>query len=349
MRVPAVVLECADGPELKACCEVSKLERFFFGVQRVVLDQRYVVITEPNLRYAAGRLITRAPALNQPLIPTYDTIWINGPPGSGKTTTIERLLESDRRQCFSLLRLRADEQPRRNSDEDPDVVRYKRAGALVATAARDTPGERVEALTRAERLFGSGEALIVEGHPRGTIGRSGLGVFVLRPMPEGQPLVTRGRKEAMRLDLATYLTLGSKGGSSAEEPPPPEDGEWETVEEIELPPDVAGKLLKLAKDGVPIMQDSYLLPEGHDGLHYASVYLINITSESERPRAEGLAEELRRLRADGEVLRDLPGWVPESRRISVYVGNALASRDPDIQKLMARIKRGVARGGGAEY
>ena len=164
-------------------------------------------------------------------------------------------------------------------------------------------------------------------------------------------MVSFGEKEIARLDLQTYLSwMAGKDPASREEdtvdmPPHIDESEWTVmrVKEIEIPDDVAKKLKEWAKSGVPVMGKRWVALPDHDGVVYGDVYVINVHHESERPAAEELAAEIRRVRADGRILRSFDGAPHESRRISVFISNLNDPRDAELKKAIARIKRGLPR------
>lgn len=279
--------------------------------------------------------------------PSWNTVWVDGPTGGGKTTLIERLLASERTRTLAAIRVGA----RGHSGQAAargETTRYKAAGAASATAVSIEPDDHDEAVYKARRtaLDVQGvDAVLVEGSPGSDPGRDGLAVCVLRPLPDGEPLVYRGRKELTRLDLGTYLTMVTGENVVMGEPPPDVDeDEGEVVEEIiEIPDDVAATLTEALEKGVPIGREGWCVRDGYEGVVYGTVYVINVFSESERPAAERLAAAIKRVRADRDILRDFQGSAGESRRISVFIANLKNPADPDLKKVLARVKRGLAR------
>ena len=79
------------------------------------------------------------------MYPDYDTIWVDGPPGSGKTTLIERLLTSATSYDLAVARVRPRARPgkigtrRKNTALDADRDRFKAAGASAAEVLHAVP------------------------------------------------------------------------------------------------------------------------------------------------------------------------------------------------------------------
>ena len=153
----------------------------------------------------------------------YDTVWIEGPPGAGKTTLIERLLESDRVRSIGVGRLvggagRGRRTAALKAKQDNEVARYTAAGAY-ATASVGAKGEDIRYegdQTRRRLLVTNGaDAVMLEGAPGTDPGRytgaSQLGVFVMRPLAAHEPLVKKVTKEVTRIPWSDYLTVVSGG------------------------------------------------------------------------------------------------------------------------------------------
>jgi hypothetical protein len=128
-------------------------------------------------------------------------------------------------------------------------------------------------------------------------------------------------------------------------PPHIDESEWTVmkVQEIEIPDDVGKKLKEWAKSGVPVKGKRWVALPDHDGVVYGDVFVINVHADSERPVAERLADEIRKVRADGSILRSFDGAPHESRRISVFIANLNDPREAELKKAIARIKRGLPR------
>lgn len=293
--------------------------------------------------------------------PDYDTIWVDGPPGAGKTTLIERFLSSAASYDLAVARVRPRARPgkigarRRKTAPDTDRDRFKAAGASAAAVLHAVPdrsfGDLDEIHHFQDENRGVANAVLFEGAPVTRALRGELSVCVVRPLNEGASLVSFGEKEITRLDLKTYLSwMAGKDPSSHEEPaedmtPQIDESEWTVmrVKEVEIPNDVRKRLKEWAKSGVPVKGKRWIALTDHDGIVYGDVYVINVHQVNERPAAARLAAEIRSIRADGRILRSFDSAPHESRRISVFIANLNDPRDAELKKAIARIKRGLPR------
>ncbi len=113
---------------------------------------------------------------------------------------------------------------------------------------------------------------------------------------ENERLIFKEKREVARLDFKDYfsLVMGEKIETDPiiyEEGEDPEDkilSDDDIVEEniIEIPDKVADYI----RHGFPLKKDMWCLKESHAGIAKASVVMINIYGEDERPAAERLAE-----------------------------------------------------------
>lgn len=290
-------------------------------------------------------------------------IAIDGPPGAGKTTLIARLLESNRARVITVARLVRDD-ALDNVIEDPkgnaETTLYKASGADSGVLYRVGPdgGELVPMLGAHPA-----EAVLVEGALE-PVCRYDLVVHVTRPLPDDQSLLTRYKREVGRLDLRTYLdALGhaqrarsgeqeeNEGALLATEFDPgadkeqpngeevPSEFDEEVVETIEISDEFARNLIEMAEHGVPIEANQWRLPKTHTGLTEARVAVINIESEAQRPAAERLAAEIRRLHEDLDVAHELQVQHKGRRAVSIFIVNLADKRDKELKKALARIKR----------
>lgn len=74
--------------------------------------------------------------------------------------------------------------------------------------------------------------------------------------------------------------------------------------------------------------------------------IINIHDESERPAAERLAAEVRRLRNDPDVKSDVLGIDAQRRQPTIFIANLADPKDKVLKKALARVKRAISRDNG---
>ena len=259
---------------------------------------------------------------------------------------IRRLLESNRSKRLAAARVVATEtvtEPKVEYGGTDETDAYAEAGAS-ATLLFHYPPERpmrtADRYLEAAPVDEYSDCIIFEGDATAD-GRSDLNVYVTRPLPDGETLVSRAQCEVTRLGLRTYLAAAA-GVELGPEPEPdelPDEDEWEVVEEFEIPDEIGEQLIEWADRGVPIHKDAWTLREPYAGLARAQVVVVNIYGEEERGAAEHTARELRRMREDDEIRKDILEWSASRRPIPVFVANLADRRDKNLKKALARIKQ----------
>ncbi len=272
--------------------------------------------------------------------------WICGPEESGKTTRIARLLRSNRSKSIMAVRY----QVSKDASEQEDVTRHKNelqrydeAGAILTKFVTRPPEESARGL-----FYDPDDDDIVtlcEG-PSSIGAYMSSFAYVMRPLAEGEELLDFGKKEVMHLSLQQHLVnTGIVTPEEMEElPDEEEEEEWDEEdgvieEEFDLPEEAEKRLISWIKDGVPYYTDKWSIREPHQALGKAGIVVINIHSETERPRAEDLAREIRRLNQDEKIKRDLNLGYGGHQRVSIYISNLADPKDPELKKAIARIKR----------
>lgn len=285
-------------------------------------------------------------------------LWIDGSFGAGKTTLIERLLESNRKRQLAVVRFRASDSvtaTEADNGQHEECKRYEDAEAvdqLHLTYPKDIFNEGDHKAMQHVRdvlwndCFGEEaacDALICEGS-NDFAWRSSLRVFVARPLPEGQSLVTRERREVLRYSLQELLDLGILPAADSSEVESIENAEWETVEAVQSSDElseVERQLLDIAENGMPVCGQFWELHAEYRNIMKAAVIVINIHSEQERAAASALIEQINRLRTDPELNRDLSSRRDYCGRLSIFVCNLTNSKDHNLVKALARIKRPI--------
>lgn len=282
-------------------------------------------------------------------------ITVNGPPGAGKTTLIERLLESNRSLLLLAGRFREDPSipgVKEEVGENDETLRYLIVGADGAFHCRFPPGGEGAAArwywdTTWNRGFSDG--VIVEGSVLSA--HSTLTVFVLRSIPSDVPFVERRVKELLSIPFEEYVEAVFGPPPAGMEPGGPEAGGeevWddEMLEEegeisVEIPDEVGRELLKWIEEGIPVRVEGWVLKDEFAGLDRAEIVVINAQADEDPREAERLASEIRRIWTDPEISRDLgPGWVTR-RTPSIIVANLTDPRDEGSKKVVARMKRAL--------
>lgn len=271
-------------------------------------------------------------------------IWVDGPARAGKTTLVKRLLESNRSRDLMAARFQETtsvraplEDPRGNVETEA----YAAAGATNTLLYRFRPRQR----DRAGQAFW--DTLFIEDYSQGIVFEGKLHpdlhpdlvVYVTRPLAPGDSLLAQGDRVVTRISLRDYL--GAMAQAQASEDPAAEEvaTEPEGEDEIEIPDEVGRQLARYAREGVPITQRGWLLKDGYSGIAEAAVVAVNVRGEQERPEAERLVQEIRRIREKPDIRKDILGWRGSGRQISLFIANLADRRDRKLQKALARIKR----------
>jgi GTPase SAR1 family protein len=281
-------------------------------------------------------------------------VWIDGLASAGKTTLIERLLQSNRKRDFVVVRLLASDnvsETRSDGGESPECMRYGNAGSTAALRLdypfMHLPKDENEAMEwvrcLAWRDWGGEEsacdALVCEGE-NDFHWRSQLRVFVARPLPEGQSLITKRRGKRFSLELEDCLPLvHSLAG------PPPEaivdEPAWTDAQASDDFSEPVGRIMEMAKNRLPVYRNVWEISPEYKNITNAAVIVINIHDEKERAAALQLVQEIRRLRDDRAVAHDVFSYHDYRGKVSIYVCNFSNPSDKELSKALTRIKRSI--------
>jgi hypothetical protein len=279
-------------------------------------------------------------------------IHVDGSPGAGKTTFVERLLGAVDEWALAV-RCRRDESLRHAreswSARDPEVRRYRAAGA--PDAGRFTfPSDRDAAddFFTTRLLTDVSDAVVIEGDS--PLRDADLRVFVAPPPAAGQALLVRERRDRAAQQRAQADAMERLLG----EP----DGAARLLDQLVGGPLVAfareqPELLEQARVSLlagigkvraappPAPTERWAVAAGYAGIEHAQLVVLNTCEEAERRRAQGLLEDVRRLRADRAVFDDVLGWRGSRVPITAVVADLANARDAGTRKAVARVKRSV--------
>ena len=279
-------------------------------------------------------------------------IHIDGTPGAGKTAFVERLLGALDESVLAV-RCRRDEALRHAreswSARDPEVRRYRAAGA--PDAGRFTfPSDRDAAddFFTTRLLTDVSDAVVIEGDS--PLRDADLRVFVAPPPAAGQALLVRERRDRAAQQRAQADAMERLLG----EP----DGAARLLDQLVGGPLVAfareqPELLEQARVSLlagigkvraappPAPTERWAVAAGYAGIEHAQLVVLNTCEDAERRRAQGLLEDVRRLRADRAVFDDVLGWRGSRVPITAVVADLANARDAGTRKAVARVKRSV--------
>jgi hypothetical protein len=289
---------------------------------------------------------------------------IDGQSGAGKTTLIERLLESNKSRAIQVSRCLVKPGLRQWQQEyasesgkpgahDKDLRRCLDAGAILATVLTHDP-ERIDLedlLLEAADGFDEWDEWLVEAE-NAEYSRARCSVYVLRPLPESASLVEEIERVVDRLPLADYLRYTC--GLLPEEHIETDDEE--ILEEIDLDvfPDALGeklveagvelsepeknRLTTLVKEGVPVWSKQPELRADCSRLLAAEVVVVNLHDERELPRADATRAQILKLYGNWPLRYQIP-FRSRVTRPGVYLANLRDPSDSQLQKALAQIKR----------
>jgi hypothetical protein len=245
-------------------------------------------------------------------------IHIDGAPGAGKTAFVERLLGALDEWVLAV-RCRRDESLRHAreswSASDPEVRRYRAAGASDAgrfTFSSDRDAADDFFTTRL--LTDVSDVVVIEGDS--PLRDAELRVFVAPPPAAGRALLVRERRDRAAQQRAQADAMQRLLG----EP----DGAARLLEQLVGGPLVAfareqPELLEQARASLlagigkvraappPAPTERWAVAGGYAGIEHAQLVVLNVREDAGRERAQGLLEEVRRLRADRGGVRRRAG------------------------------------------
>lgn len=297
--------------------------------------------------------------------------WIDGPGGAGKTTLIERVLQSNRAKIVAALRVIPDAGIAapvfREADEASDeVARWQEAGAPITGTLRVPEGwpeglyGALEECDNATSVYVA-EVLLIEGPLELSGNLHDTSVYVTQPLPVGEAVVVEETREVMRVDGMTALRLlaaaragedlgQTDAGNDAPDTPAEELPEGmrpgdiideETgevvVDAFEIPDELGHWLVKVLEEGVPSKQHKHWLHRSLEGLADAKLAIVNAHSAADKGPAQRLVDELHALRRDEPLRREALGWKRGPR--VVRAANLEDRRDDGTRKVIEAIKR----------
>jgi hypothetical protein len=270
-------------------------------------------------------------------------IHVDGSPGAGKTTFVERLLGAVDEWALAV-RCRRDESLRyareSSSPRAPEMRRYRDAGATEAgrftfPSARDSADD----FFSSRLMTAASDTVVIEGDS--PLRGADLRVFVAPPPAAGQTLLVRERR-----DRAAQLRAQADAMQRLLAEP---DGAARLLEQL-----VGGPVAAFARDQPELLEQARLsllagvdraraappptptehwaVAAGYAGIEHAQLVVLNAREDRERRRAQGLLEEVRRLRVDRAVFADVLGWRGSRVPITAVVADLADPRDAGTRK-----------------
>ena len=88
----------------------------------------------------------------------------------------------------------------------------------------------------------------------------------------------------------------------------------------------------------PTPTEHWAVAAGYAGIEHAQLVVLNAREDAERRRAQGLLEEVRRLRVDRAVFDDVLGWRGSRVPVTTVVADLADPRDAGTRKAVARVR-----------
>ncbi len=252
---------------------------------------------------------------------------IEGPPAAGKTTLIERVLRGNR--SILLAAARIDEAPvgkpsREIREEDSHITRFIEAGAFDASSfqidyrGKDSPENFFWCSDLMSDYF---HGLLIE-NPGPLDLHGNHTVFVLRPLEDGEEFFERDTIHVPRHVLKASLgAILSDLGEGSEHPDIAFNKAFDDLDEKGL--DIG---------------EHWRLRDPFAGLTRADTILINTNGNENYDSLERTVAEIKRMAEEPELARDIFMWRAGSRNFHINTGNLLARNQPDINKVINRIR-----------
>jgi hypothetical protein len=256
-------------------------------------------------------------------------VWIDGPPASGKTTFIERLIVATRNELVLAARFVPAKTPKQSGPAkgNDETKRYADAGAIGTMLFRVPSQPDPDAFWSSEFIENYSRAIIIEGAVVEEILSPSLVVCVMCPLPEGESLLVKGARAPRRIDRDSMAITEQVLFKND----PKRLGALHEFERM-----IPALGLTPRGGGWAIRDDSA-------GVTQAAVIVINVHDEGERPAAERLAAEVRRIREDAEIKNDVIGLRDAKRQPIIVIANLANAKDKELKKAITRVKRMFVR------
>jgi hypothetical protein len=266
-----------------------------------------------------GRLARRTGQVVANMIPRA-FVHVDGPPGAGKTTLVERLVVGAGGSVLAVRCCRDASLPSAGEHTgagDPEVRRYRAAGASGAGrfAFGDDRYAADDFLTTSLVGTDVSDVVVVEGDS--PLDGVDLRAFVARsPRPGETLLVRRERDRAAeqraKVDAMEQLLDAPDGAAQLLE----RMVGGPVVAFAHQRPELLAEMRATMLAGIdkargappPPPTRHWAVADGYAGIEHAQLVVVNVRDDADRERAQGLLEEVRRLRTDRAVFDDVLGW-----------------------------------------
>ena len=261
-------------------------------------------------------------------------VWIDGSPGSGKTTLIERALEANRKRSIGVVRLHKNPKlraPKEIVAGNEETRRYLKAGADEVLLMQYPDNNKTSVADEYwcsdfhANLFNS---VYFEAELGNDQFAMNLNIFVMSALQDPMSIFEFSQfkvDEKYMMDrliesFAHLAPVFNRFGRSLE------DLASEAIAKSSTPID--------AIEPVTIQK----LAPGFEGLNLASTVVVNIQNASERPAAEQLVKYIKEQDSKFTKIEPSFGYLWRPKRWQ-FICNLNDPKDSELKKLISKIKR----------
>jgi hypothetical protein len=277
---------------------------------------------------------------------------VGGPNGSGKTAFVEAFLSAGDGPVLAARCVRDDalRRPRESSPRNHAELRRYLATGAHAAAVFVFPGQAASqiAFYETKLMMNYSEAVILEGD--NPLHYADLEVFVA-PVPHaGETLFVRRERDvaaSQRAKVDAWERMLSQPDGMAtwmEEALGIPVGEF-LRKNPSLGEDVRTKMLAgitaARKAPPPKPVEHWAVSDRFTGIERAGLVVANIRDQAERVLAEQLVADVRRLRKDEALFKDILSWRGYRTPITAVVANLVDPSDTGRNKALGRVRRTI--------
>jgi len=279
-------------------------------------------------------------------------IQVAGPKGAGKTTFIERVLDSAGEwilaaRCIRDDSLRASRETAPKAH--PELRRYREAGATGAALFTFPEGDIGSDAFFVTRLMEDySKAALLEGDK--PLGFVDLVSFVAAPLPAGESLLVRrqrdrAKEERVKADAMERLLREPDGVAELFGQligGPMADFVRKNPRLIEETRDKMLAGIALARKApAPEPTEHWAIADGYEGIEHAQLVVVNVRSAAERERGESFLAGVHRIRKDRAVFDDVLGFRGSKVPITAVVADLADGDNAGTKKALARVHRAI--------
>ncbi len=267
-------------------------------------------------------------------------IHIAGPKGAGKTTLAEAMLRAFDGPTIAVRCERddrLDEAKESASARDPEVRRYREAGASGAARLRyPAEDEDGDSFFCSDVMRDYSKAILIEGDC--PVEYVDLEVFVAPPLPPRTALLRRVERRSPEVAASVIeeilLGVGDRTAAAA----------------------FAGSRIREAIGKAAAIYGESFSPKGgpgtfweiaptHRGLERAGIVIVNARRGDDRGAAERMIDEIARIRSDDDVRTSILGRFAHRTKVTAVVADLSDLKDAGTKKALARIRRAMTQRG----